>query len=1238
MEVQVLVNDMADTGAQVLGGSAGRRRGLHAVASENGNGGLASGAGASSSPHHVANLEPGAAAPAEVSVDLQRQPRKAQQGAGAGGVEEVLARLQDRRMGPAGSRHRAKPQAAAQAAGAQKNGTLLQPRRAEGGGQAAVESDASSAHDTAAVQQQPQLGDATSGLGWLRRRRQQRRMQRRMQQEAAAPGANAEGGSSRRAGDGSSNGSAAGGEDNAADRLTVLSWRLLPTTSKPRNYLSSSTTTASRSGGTSGAYQFMYNTNRLRMDDVSTVIFITDMCGNGPAVTVEELEARLFGGSAEPSSEADMSVQGYMSSCSNTQAIFSRDNVLIVGPVSLDCDGSTWDLAWSTLSCFENDYVGWQWAVEEWAYGNDIDISRYRHRVVITSPRKADWMTAGDPDCLWSGMGVLGPAYNAAGEQNTDATAVYSEGVFSYAWVSGDHWNRPQGWLHELGHNYYLHHATSLGCGSAYCDDSCTMGYCCTPRCFNAPHNWQVGWDDPTARLGGWDLPPGLPARYTLASGLGRNAPPPRGRSGAVLRVDAAWAGVDDGGVGTTLWVSYRAGKSVYDQLPDELTDRVSIFWYPGTDPNDATVTVRLAALAEGEVWRNDTLSLSVTRAAPAAGGAGAQVVVCRYSGDAEAECGDGLDDDCDGLVDMDDPDCSGSSGGGGDGGTVVQPSEVPVPVAEPTPTHPPPPDLPPPPESPPPPELPPPPPPPPPSPPPSPPPLLPPSPPKPPSPPPKRKPPKPPSPPAPPDWPAPPSDPLQPPDAPMAPPPGPPPAAPPPDAPNAPPNAPPLAPEWPPLAPVPPSPPPDEAVLPFIPLAPSVYDLAPSRPPPPPASPARPSSPAAPPSLPPPAPYAWPGLCLTVALGDACSTNTAPQPSLLACPANGTSSSTSCYITALNASLLNGTLQPSSLPSCNALTSPSGKYRLVVQDDGSLVLYNLQSSPQSSVSSAPAVQWTSNTSGVPQVPGPVVLKLWLNGTLGLVWYRRDISSANGWRVAAVRSTAPGGGLYGGVFGGGATGAVNGPFSLSVRDDGRAYLQNRVGAVVWATSDPGGPAAFAAIGPPKCTPPPPSPPMPPRPPPSPPGPPPAPPSPPSPPSPAPPAPLAPADSTSSGLLASVPIAAIPITTVTITTVTITTVTITTVTTTTVTITAIAESAVTEPAVTITAIAEPAVAVAIATASSSTLAAASAAVAVAAVAAVTAFAFSGAFSFSGDITVAVVRPCHQYASAATCPVA
>lgn len=27
-----------------------------------------------------------------------------------------------------------------------------------------------------------------------------------------------------------------------------------------------------------------------------------------------------------------------------------------------------------------------------------------------------------------------------------------------------------------------------------YGDVSCAMGYCCTLRCFNAPHSWQMGW------------------------------------------------------------------------------------------------------------------------------------------------------------------------------------------------------------------------------------------------------------------------------------------------------------------------------------------------------------------------------------------------------------------------------------------------------------------------------------------------------------------------------------------------------------------------------------------------------------------------------------------------------------------------------------------------------------------------------------------------------------------------
>jgi hypothetical protein len=50
--------------------------------------------------------------------------------------------------------------------------------------------------------------------------------------------------------------------------------------------------------------------------------------------------------------------------------------------------GETFGNAWSVSSCGARDYVGWQWAAEDWAAANGYDITGYRHRVVITRYRK----------------------------------------------------------------------------------------------------------------------------------------------------------------------------------------------------------------------------------------------------------------------------------------------------------------------------------------------------------------------------------------------------------------------------------------------------------------------------------------------------------------------------------------------------------------------------------------------------------------------------------------------------------------------------------------------------------------------------------------------------------------------------------------------------------------------------------------------------------------------------------
>lgn len=97
---------------------------------------------------------------------------------------------------------------------------------------------------------------------------------------------------------------------------------------------------------------------------------------------------------------------------------------------------------------------------------------------------------------------------------------------------------QPQTIFHELGHNLYLNHAgkpvadtnsldyhygdwsgeaatalsskqhaVSVVSESLYCVEQlsvvCTgaMGLCCDMRCFNAPHNYQLGWASPIATL-----------------------------------------------------------------------------------------------------------------------------------------------------------------------------------------------------------------------------------------------------------------------------------------------------------------------------------------------------------------------------------------------------------------------------------------------------------------------------------------------------------------------------------------------------------------------------------------------------------------------------------------------------------------------------------------------------------------------------------------------------------------
>jgi hypothetical protein len=109
--------------------------------------------------------------------------------------------------------------------------------------------------------------------------------------------------------------------------------------------------------------------------------------------------------------------------------------------------------------------------------------------------------------------------------------------------------------------------------------------------------------------------------------------------------------------------------RMLYDrELPDEgpMGNRVMVYSTLASDPQPFTSWE--AGVDAGQQWREARLNTSVVVRVMRYDNASAVVRLCRAEGEAEGACGDGLDNDCDGRVDGDDPDCATPQGGWGRG------------------------------------------------------------------------------------------------------------------------------------------------------------------------------------------------------------------------------------------------------------------------------------------------------------------------------------------------------------------------------------------------------------------------------------------------------------------------------------------------------------------------------------------------------------------------------------------
>ncbi|CAJ1360198.1 unnamed protein product [Effrenium voratum] len=174
----------------------------------------------------------------------------------------------------------------------------------------------------------------------------------------------------------------------------------------------------------------------------TAVVVLYQPCGNNLAadITNDRLQSAFFG-------TEQGSFQQVLNVCSRGTVSFSG---AVVGPID-GCPDST--DAWATYSAINDQLKG----TPEWD-------NNYFKLMILP----AAWLSA-------VGLGTVGGGIS---------------------WYRESYVSSPVLFLHEIGHNWKLHHAGGAFTSQEYSDTSSAMGYCCRTRCYNFLHSWQLGFAD----------------------------------------------------------------------------------------------------------------------------------------------------------------------------------------------------------------------------------------------------------------------------------------------------------------------------------------------------------------------------------------------------------------------------------------------------------------------------------------------------------------------------------------------------------------------------------------------------------------------------------------------------------------------------------------------------------------------------------------------------------------------
>ncbi|KAG2429997.1 hypothetical protein HYH02_013825 [Chlamydomonas schloesseri] len=470
---------------------------------------------------------------------------------------------------------------------------------------------------------------------------------------------------------------------------------------------------------------------------MSSITLLVRVCGQAPNITADEFRAQWYatgGGVRQQKQQQQVpyTMQGYFEGCSYGKMRFEPSENIVVGPVDVPCAGvsAKSGTPYSAASCNPDDVYGFADAAEAAAvrqYG--VNLSKYRHRLVVL-PQLAS--------CGWKGLAEVGCGdYCYAWVKGVNArtlSTMFHELVHNLAAEhaavpgSADYGdssdplgtccatrcpNAPHAW--QLG---WAEPAAELGGGGL--PAGVWRSFTLPSSALSDVNMLRISADwlaEPGAAAAAAPPPSPLPggssntpravngasgggsAGAGVAAGLeagGSAAPPPPSPTAL-----AAAGAAPKGPAPPAVFVSYRTAEGYDYGLDPDSAGRVHVHVFNGTRyGTNGDRTQLQARLLPGQWWgagadggllggaASRVAGVSVYGALPwrlnisvvAADAATARVWVCRAAPEArEADCGNGLDDDCDGLADDDDPDCAGpvaelpggGSGGGGSGGSV---------------------------------------------------------------------------------------------------------------------------------------------------------------------------------------------------------------------------------------------------------------------------------------------------------------------------------------------------------------------------------------------------------------------------------------------------------------------------------------------------------------------------------------------------------------------------------------